>query len=210
MADLTGQRFGSLLVTERLYVSSGQRIYRCLCDCGQEHHARSGNLQAGRTSRCSACRYKHNGASRNGEKTSRLYYIWDSMRRRCQKPDDPAYPNYGGRGISFCDEWNDFGAFHEWAVANGYEPHLTLDRIDNDGNYEPGNCRWTTEKVQARNSRANQMVTYQGQTKCLMEWSEVMGIPYGTLHARLFRYGWSVRRAFTERLPRWARAEGGF
>lgn len=202
MSDLTGTRFGSLVVVERLHIDSNNRLYRCLCDCGRPHIARSSNLKAGRTSNCGCSRYKHNGRSRNGNKTSRLYYIWESMRQRCTNPASTSYHNYGGRGIGVCTEWSDFGPFYDWAMLNGYEPHLTIDRIDNDGDYTPENCHWATHKDQARNTRANRLVTFRGDTKCVMEWAEILDINVVTLHARLFRYGWPIERALTEKVRR--------
>lgn len=134
------------------------------------------------------------------EENKHLYDIWSKMRKRCLKQDSPRYQDYGGRGIGICDEWaRDFDAFVDWSMANGYEIGLTIDRIDNDGNYEPGNCRWSTRRQQNRNKRTNLMVTYRGETKDLMTWCEELGLKYDPVHHRI-THGWDVETAFTKPL----------
>lgn len=128
--------------------------------------------------------------------TVSLYNRWAGMRGRCRNPRDGSYHNYGGRGITVCPEWEDFPTFHEWATANGYHPSLSLDRIDNDGNYEPSNCRWTDRKTQARNRRHRRMLTHRGRTQPVSVWAEEIGITTNSLLGRL-RIGWSVERALT-------------
>ena len=115
---------------------------------------------------------------------TRLYKIWDGMRDRCQRATHKYYKNYGGRGISVCDEWQDFMAFSQWALDNGYEDTLTLDRIDNNSNYEPKNCRWATMKQQAVNKRNNHLVTVNNETMTLSECSRKYGIPKSTIRWR--------------------------
>jgi hypothetical protein len=108
------------------------------------------------------------------------------MLDRCYKTFSIKYNNYGGRGIIVCDEWkSEFINFYNWAVANGYKDGLTIDRIDNDGNYEPNNCRWVTYKRQARNRRSNHLLTFKGETKPIVEWSEIVGIKADTIWHRL-------------------------
>lgn len=134
---------------------------------------------------------------------SRLYNVWKTMRRRCNSPTANKYKNYGGRGIKVCNEWQEFPLFYEWAMANGYADNLTIDRIDNDGDYCPENCRWATNKEQARNRRSNHLITYQGETHTLIEWSEITGIPRHKLSDRLCKLNWTVERA----LEGWCRSE---
>lgn len=135
--------------------------------------------------------------------SSRLYKCWAHMKERCYREADSDYKNYGGRGIRVCDEWrNDYLAFKEWALANGYEPSLTIDRIDYNGNYEPSNCRWATWKEQSNNRRGLHYLTYNGETKTLTEWSEITGISFTTLYMRLTTYGWSVEKALSTRVRR--------
>lgn len=118
------------------------------------------------------------------------------MINRCFRTKDKRYKDYGGRGITVCNEWrNSFKAFYAWAIANGYTDELTIDRIDNNGNYEPSNCRWLSLKEQANNRRSNHLVTYDGQTKTITQWSEERNIKKSTLQRRLSKNGWSVKRA---------------
>lgn len=135
--------------------------------------------------------YKHGG------KGTRLYRIWQMMKNRCHNPKTSRFPDYGGRGITVCDEWkDDFQAFHDWAMANGYEDHLTIDRKDNDKGYSPENCRWTTALVQGNNSRHNHMITHNDKTQSLSDWARELGFSFHTLSNRINRYGWTVERAF--------------
>jgi hypothetical protein len=128
---------------------------------------------------------------------SRLYSAWANMKSRVKnpKPQDRA----AGLEISYCSEWEKYAPFREWALQNGYDDSLTLDRRDTYGNYEPSNCRWITQKEQARNTTRNKYVEYKGETKCLVEWAELLGFEFHTLKSRLLR-GWSIERAFTEPL----------
>lgn len=137
--------------------------------------------------------------NKHGGKGTRLYRIWQQMKNRCHNPNTPRFPDYGGRGITVCEEWkDDFQTFYDWAMANGYEDHLTIDRIDNDKGYSPENCRWATDLQQANNSRHCHMITWNGETHSLSEWSRILDISRGCLNNRLLRYGYSVDRAFTE------------
>lgn len=127
---------------------------------------------------------------------TRLYRVWDGMISRCHREKYHSYKRYGGRGITVCDEWrNDFHAFYEWAIRNGYHEGLSIDRIDNDKGYSPDNCRWVTMKVQGNNKRSNHYIEYNGETHTIAEWSEILGIPRNVLYHR-FERGWSVKRAF--------------
>lgn len=117
------------------------------------------------------------------------------MKKRCYLKCNHDYKNYGARGIAVCDEWrNDFMAFYNWSMANGYNDTLTIDRIDVNGNYEPNNCRWCNMKQQARNRRNNIYFTYNGETHCLTDWCEILGLNRKTIYERL-RHGWSYKRA---------------
>lgn len=134
----------------------------------------------------------------HGEGNSRLYHAWSAMKQRCSNPNNRKYDSYGGRGITVCDEWaNSYLAFKKWAIENGYSDCLTIDRIDNEKGYSPDNCRWITNKDQQRNKRNNRLVTINGETKTLAEWSEISGIGHGVLWQRLFNHGWSYEKALT-------------
>ena len=110
----------------------------------------------------------------NRNKT-KLYYIWSSMKSRCENENNESFHNYGGRGITLCEEWHDLDTFVEWAINAGYNETLSLDRVDVNGNYEPNNCRWITKHEQAYNRRTNVRITFNGETKFLTEWAHIFG-----------------------------------
>ncbi len=131
----------------------------------------------------------------HGKRHTKLYYVWRGIKTRCYNKHSKKYDVYGWRGIAVCDEWrNDFMNFYDWAINNGYKDGLTIDRIDVDGNYEPSNCRWATQKQQQRNRRNNRKVTINGETHCLTEWCEILGINNKTVYSRISR-NWSIERA---------------
>ena len=130
---------------------------------------------------------------------TRLHNIWLTMRRRCEKPNCSTYHKYGAKGISVCAEWEVFENFRDWAMTNGYTDSLTLDRIDGKGNYEPGNCRWATQKEQQNNRCNNVKITYKGETKTIYEWSSITGISPRVLYDRQSR-GWNVDRIFNQKV----------
>lgn len=139
--------------------------------------------------------HKH-GDARHGRARATEYSIWSMMIQRCNNPNHPPYPSYGGRGISVCARWLKYEAFLE-DVGRRPSPDLTLDRIDNNGNYEPGNIRWATRKEQARNRRSSHLITAFGTTATMAEWVDKTGINQGTLSSRLNRYGWTIERSLT-------------
>lgn len=135
-------------------------------------------------------------AKTHGMSTTRLYYLWRSMKERCCLPSQDNYKRYGGRGIKVCDEWiNNFEAFRDWAYRNGYNDSLSIDRIDNNGDYTPNNCRWVTLKEQARNTRGNHYVEFMGQRKTLVELSEEYNVNYDLLKTRINKLHWSIEKA---------------
>lgn len=158
--DLTGQRFGRLIVLQRLenhVDANGQRSrWLCRCDCGNETIADGGNLRRGIKKSC-GCLQKETASKMNSTHHgtgSRLYKLWRGMKARCYIPSCSNFSFYGARGIKVCDEWkNDFCTFRDWALSNGYDEDLSIDRIDSNGDYEPSNCRWTTMINQFRNRR---------------------------------------------------------
>lgn len=125
-------------------------------------------------------------AKKHGLTNSKIYRHWIGMKQRCRAdyPVDSVRKNYYERGITVCPEWQNFEVFYSWAIKNGYDDSLTLDRINNDIGYEPTNCRWVNATIQARNRRSNFFITYKGKTHCIAEWSEITGISQGTLWHR--------------------------
>jgi hypothetical protein len=126
----------------------------------------------------------------------RLYGVWNAMRGRCNCPGIKDYPRYGARGIRVCEEWNDYDVFRAWAIQTGYRKHLTLDRIDVNGDYEPTNCEWIPKGEQQLNTRRTHVITANGETKTLMEWAKVCGITADQIRARI-QHGWSGEHAVT-------------
>jgi hypothetical protein len=182
-------------------------MYLCKCECGNTITTTANSLKSGHTKSC-GCLQKERVATHNKSRT-RLYKVWMDMRSRCAYKKGRDFKNYGERGITVCDEWcNDFMNFYEWAMANGYKENApkgecTLDRIDVNGDYCPKNCRFVSAKTQANNRTNNKVIVYHNESHTLAEWSEILGVKYETLAARLNKYKWSVEQAFsTKSLPR--------
>lgn len=184
-----------LTVIEQLddYISPNgrpQARLKCLCDCGNEVEDLASKIKNGKKLSCGCTKEKNTG--------TRLYRIWKGMKTRCYNLNAFKYDRYGGRGITVCDEWkNNFLNFKQWAYKNGYRDDLTIDRINNDGNYEPLNCRWVTMKEQSNNRENNYIIVYNGESHTLAEWSKKTGIKVITLWDRINLLGWSIEKALT-------------
>lgn len=196
--DLTGRRFGRLTViraTEQRGPDGGI-IYECLCDCGNKCLVWGNKLtrKGHSAKRSCGCLHDETHQPHGGSKT-RLYHKWKGMRERCFDSNSKRFPDYGGRGITVCEEWrSSFSAFREWALAHGYQEGLSIDRIDPNGHYCPENCRWITMAEQQKNKRNVRLVTIDGETHTLPEWAKLRGIKYGTIWKRL-KDGWSIEHA---------------
>lgn len=158
LIDLTGQRFGRLVVIERIGLNKNKKAtWLCRCDCGNEIVAISNSLRTGNTTSCGCAQRdiaREMHQTHNCSRQTRLYRIWIAMKQRCYYHRSNHYKDYGGRGITICDEWlHDFVAFRDWAMSHGYADDLSIDRIDNDKGYNPDNCRWATMKEQRHNRR---------------------------------------------------------
>lgn len=190
-----GDRFGMLTVRSIGKTAKGAHFTICDCDCGTVDHAvQMARLVNGTTKSCGCQRGAH--LITHGFGRTPLYSRWFHMMARCYKPRHVSFKNYGGRGIRVCDRWHDPVNFIA-DMAEGFSPELQLDRINNDGNYEPGNCRWTTTAENIDNRRSTRLVTYDGRTQSLHQWSIELGIPRKLLAKRIDERGWPVERAFT-------------
>lgn len=203
--NLIGKRFERLVVKERAEDAvspSGRRRVRwlCECDCGNEIIAYPDNLKGGKTKSCGCYQNDMNRKrfATHGMTNTHIYGIWSSMKARCFNKNATAYKDYGGRGVVMCDEWkNDFESFYQWALSSGYEQGLSIDRIDNDKNYCPENCRWVTSDVQASNRRSNRNITYSGETHTVTEWAQKFNKNPKTIFNRIYS-GWDCIDAITK------------
>jgi hypothetical protein len=210
--DLTGQKFGRLMVIQRVENIKGRTAFLCKCDCGNLIKVIGHNLKTGTTKSCGCLAIeqskinvkkmiKYNAENipqfKHGLCKHRLFRIWANMHDRCMRKKCPAYKDYGGRGITICQEWiNDFMNFYNWSMANGYKDCLSLDRINFNGNYEPSNCRWANSKTQNRNSRQCVYYEYKGEKYTRGELAELSGLSYDVIRYRL-NHNWDVEKAVT-------------
>lgn len=183
-------------------------MWECKCDCGNIVFTSTNSLKRNNTKSC-GCLQKEkaaasgrsssttHGLSRDekGKKT-RLYRIWTGIKTRCFNPNVKEFSRYGGRGITLCEEWKDFKVFHDWAVANGYQDDLSIDRQNLDGNYQPDNCKWVTDKVQCINRSTSKFIEYKGELKTLSALAEEYSMSINCLYERLKR-GWNIEKALT-------------
>ena len=189
LKDLMGKKFGRLKVIEYVGISNHSALWKCKCKCGNEKIIVGNDLISGHTKSC-GCYQRESTINRfttHGLSSERLYNIWKGMIYRCENPKAKEYKNYGKRGITVCKEWHNVKIFIDWAKTNGYKDNLEIDRINNDGNYEPNNCKWSTRKEQTLNTRRNIKITLNGTTKTLSEWSEQYGFNVNTIQYRYYR-----------------------
>ena len=188
--DLTGKKFGNLTVISKKCNKNKNVYWNCICECGNNVEVKTSELNRGSTVSC-GCYSKNRFIKENtkhDKSNTRLYKIWYGMKRRCYEEKNESYPRYGGRGITICKEWlDDFMSFYNWSMENGYSDKLSIDRIDNDGNYEPNNCRWATNSVQSRNQSNTIIVEIFGVKKPLAEWNEIVGVSYNRSYQRYKR-----------------------
>ena len=197
LQDLAGKRFHKLVAIERAGFREGTKcrktLWRCRCDCGNEAIAAQVDLVHGATKSCGCIIGQHKRT--HGGTGTVEFRIWDSMRRRCSDPEHPSYADYGGRGIKVCERWQDFAAFRD-DMGPRPSPDHQIDRRDNDGNYEPSNCRWVTPVVQSNNRRSSRFLTLNGETLTMAQWERRLGMKPGLICQRL-SMGWTVEAALT-------------
>ena len=208
--DLTGRQFERLTVIRRAPSKGGLTRWTCQCSCekGTIIDVIAADLKRGHTKSCGCLKREQNketmeqrhrdmGHEIHGMSRTKLYYIWINMKAVCESVYNNEYVLYGARGIRVCNSWsNSFIEFYNWAINNGYREGLTLDRINNNGHFEPKNCRWATMEVQNNNKRNNRVLTFNGMTKTASQWAKYLGISRDTLIWRL-NNGWSVQQALT-------------
>lgn len=215
--DIKGQKFGRLTaIAPCKHPETGVSTWLCQCDCGNQTFVVAGYLRNGSIQSCGCGKFnvgqysanhmtKHGATSRNNNDRSlkRLYGVWCNMKQRCCNPSCSEYHNYGGRGITICDEWiNDFCSFRDWAIAHGYDGNAprgqcTLDRIDVNGNYEPSNCRFVSQSVQSNNRTNSRLFIIDGVSHTASEWSQIYNTDAQLVRGRIDR-GWDIERALTE------------
>ena len=192
MDENIGKTFSRWTIIGDKIKKHNHTYYLCKCICGTEKYVGFDNLITWKTKSCGCLRVEttQKRAKVHGKTGTRLYRVWQGIKRRCYNVNEPKYSNYGGRGIIMCDEWkNDYTAFEKWALENGYDKDAeygkcTIDRIDVDGNYEPNNCQWITSQEQNNNRTTTIKVTYNGKTQSIKKWSDEIGIPYSTIIQR--------------------------
>lgn len=207
VVDLKGKRFTRLKVIEFAYSKKSNRYWKCKCDCGNEIYTTTACLNRPKNTRSCGCIQKEkaaengrnsattHGLSRNSDGTkTRLFRIWTGMKTRCFNENVVEYPRYGGKGVTICESWMDYKNFHAWAMSNGYKKHLSIEREDVNGDYEPLNCKWATNKEQTRNRTSSRFIEFNGETKTLAEWAEEKSMSINCLFERLKR-GWSVKKS---------------
>ena len=192
--DLTGKVYGRLKVIKLdKMAKTVNRKWICECNCGNIVSVAGNNLKNGHTQSCGCIlrEKQRNKFYKHGMSKTKIYSVWRTMKQRCTYEKNESYKNYGGRGITYCDEWEEFEPFYEWAMANGYKEGLSIDRIDSDGNYEPSNCRWVTMKKQQNNRTNNRIIKYKNKEMNLQQFIKLTGLTESAVRGRLDR-GWSV------------------
>ena len=189
-----GEKNNRLTAVEKGPKFSGKWVF--VCDCGTKKLIRTSHVGSGITKSCGCLRREYalsgksnlkHGFARNS-KVHSLHGRWRGIKKRCYAKNTPGFKYYGGRGIKVCEEWKDnFKAFYDWCLSSGYKKNLSIDRIDNNGDYSPGNCTWSTKKEQARNRRTSRIVTIEGISRTIAEWAEVLGKDYGYVYNKFIK-----------------------
>lgn len=187
-----GQKFNSLLITKVWRdLDKKETMCECICDCGKTHITYLHKVRYGKIGSCGCLR----GNIKHGKQHTRIYRIWQAMKNRCLNPNTANFEYYGKKGVSVCGEWiNNFNAFYEWSINNGYTDELTIDRIDVSGNYEPNNCRWVTMKEQCNKNKTNiYQIKLHGEIYSLRDFVDIVGESYSKLQTRLYRGKCTIR-----------------
>lgn len=190
--DLTGKRFGRLVVIRQAGHKRKEISWECVCDCGEHCVSAGYNLRSGKKTDCG--NHKREKISESNKKHglygSRIHSIYYNMKNRCYNPKYYLFRHYGGKGVTVCEEWmGDAGIenFYKWSIENGYQETLSIDRIDNAKGYSPDNCRWTTMKDQQNNRTNNRRITINGETKTMMQWANHFGVSYSAIQSKIYK-----------------------
>ncbi|BDA82398.1 hypothetical protein [Staphylococcus phage vB_SsapH-Golestan-105-M] len=211
--EYIGLKYGRLTIQSFSHKDKYYHVFvNCQCECGNTKTLRLNNLINGIAKSCGCL--KSESSKKNisklienkdyintthGQTGTRLYSIYRNMKRRCYNSNTDSYINYGARGIKICDEWlNDFNSFYEWAYNNGYNDTLTIERINNSGDYEPNNCRWISRGEQANNRRNTTYITYKGKTQSMKQWANELGIKYHMLQYRITKRNMTIEEALKD------------
>ena len=201
--DMSGERYGKLVVLTQAGIQNKQMMWNCICDCGVRFVASGNSIRRGKTLSC-GCVYKQSRPEiarksiakvKHGDSFERLYFVWNDIKSRCNNPNDISYKHYGARGIKVCEEWEkDYTAFKSWAILNGYNKNAkrgecSIDRIDVNGNYSPENCRWISSKEQCNNKTNTIFIEIGGIRKTTSEWAELTGLRRDLIYSR-YKRGW--------------------
>lgn len=197
--NLVGKKINHLTVLECVGHKGKKVLWKCLCDCGKYVYANTNALTGNHTISCGCWKRNQliNRNTKHNQSKTKLYNVWIAIKKRCNNNTDTNYPRYGGRGIKICNEWeNDYNAFYQWSINNGYCEGLTIDRIDNNGDYTPLNCRWTNKYKQANNRSNNRIITINHISKTIAEWCRFYNTSETMIRARLSN-GWEPIKALT-------------
>lgn len=196
--DITGNTYNRLTVVKRVGVNNSRAvIWECICSCGNTHNVTGTALRTGAIKSCGCLKHEYNPTHtiKHGKFGTKIYRTWGGMKFRCENTNSKAYPRYGGRGIKVDELWSkSFIEFYKY-MGDPPDEKSTIDRIDNSGNYEPGNVRWATWKEQANNRRDTVTIEYNGTSMSISEWARLRNIKIRTLTARIQVYKWSIGRA---------------
>jgi hypothetical protein len=196
LTDRMGERYGRLLVVGRAPNKSDKDTnarWVCACDCGRETTQYGQDLKKGKVVSCGC--WNDEKKFKHGMARQPVYKVWQQLHQRCENPKAPKFYNYGGRGIKVCERWK---SFENFAADMGIRPEgYSIERINNDGDYEPSNCMWATTKQQLNNRRISRFIELNGERKTIAQWADQLGVKYDLIRCRIDRYGWSIERALT-------------
>lgn len=196
---IVASKYGKLTILKESEYKLHKRIsVVCKCDCGNEIIATINSLRIGNTNSCGCLKIETKSNYKNGLRNHQLYVVWANIKQRCLNKRQPKYNYYGGRGINICKEWaNSFEVFYNWCLDNNWIKGLEIDRINNNGNYEPNNCRFINRSINMNNTRTNTIIYFNNESKTLAEWAETLNIPYGRLAQRINKLKMPIELAFS-------------